>query len=99
MQYGSGRCKRVIRSVMEPEVYAFILGFDEAFVIRCILTELIGRRIDTSADAIRIVDSRTLFYRVAKDGATNEKWLLVDIWALRECYVKGELKSFAVDTM
>lgn len=91
VHYGSSRCKRVTRSVMEAEVHAFILSFDQAFVLRDQQSEMIGRDIDISA----YVYSKTLFDTVAKGGTITDKRLLIDIWALREGYVNGELNRLS----
>lgn len=86
VHYGSSSCKQVTRSVMAAEDHALILGFYQAFVTPDLLRELIGRPIDIAA----VLNSKTLFYIVAKDGTKTERRLLIAIWALRESYARGE---------
>lgn len=72
---------------MAAEVQGLVLGFDYAFVIRQLLFEILGRKICLEA----FVDSKTLFNVVGKDGATTDRRIQIDIYALRESYAKGEL--------
>lgn len=61
IHYGTYRCKLVTRSMMAAEVNALILGFDQASVMRDLLREFLGRRVDIPA----YVDNRTLFDIIA----------------------------------
>lgn len=67
---------------MVAEVHGLLLGFDQTFALRYMLTEMIDRTVDTFS----YVNSRTLFDIVVKDGTTTEKRLLIYIWSLRESY-------------
>lgn len=87
--YGSNRCRRVARSVMETEVQGLVLGFEFAFIIRQVLLEIIGRKLCFEA----YTDSKTLLNIVAKDGATTERRLKIYIFAFHGSHEKGELSS------
>ena len=55
--YGSQKCKRVTRSVLAAELYAMILGFDNGFLLRKLLCEMISPDIPLKI----FTDSRCLF--------------------------------------
>lgn len=87
----SSRCKRETRSVISAEIHALILGFDQAYDIRDLLTELIGKEVEI----VSYVDRKTLFYKVAKDCTTAERRLLIDIFKIKESYTRGVLKRIS----
>ena len=91
IHYGSSRCKRVTRSVMAAELHALVYGFDQAFVVREVFEEVLGKSIPIDG----YIDSRTVFNVVAKSSATLEKRLQIDAHALRESHEKGELRYLA----
>ena len=87
LHYGSNRCRRIARSVMAAEIQALILGFDYAYLIKDQLDEILGRDVKIEA----VVDSKTTFNVVAKEGKTTERRLQIDIMTLRQSYDNGEL--------
>lgn len=87
IHYGSSRGKRVARSILSAEIHALVLGYDQAYVVRDLVEELLGKEVSLEA----YVDSRSVFEVLAKDDNTTEKWLQIDIHALRKSYSKGEL--------
>jgi hypothetical protein len=89
VHFGSSKCKRVTRSVMAAELHGLVLGFDNAFSVREMVSEILGRKIPIDA----YVDSKTVFDTVTKLGATLEKRLQIDVAALQESHLKGELRS------
>lgn len=91
IHYGSNRCKRIARSVMAAEIQALVLGFDFAFVIRDMVEELTRRSVPIEA----IIDSKTMFNVIARDGQTTERRLQIDIFALRQSYDNGELRRIS----
>ena len=91
VHYGSNRCQRVARSVMAAELQALVLGFDYAFVIKDLVEEILGRHVKVEV----MVDSKTTFNVVAKDGKTTERRLQIDVLALRQSYDLGELDRLA----
>ena len=90
LHYGSKRCRRVTRSVMAAELLSLVTGFDQAYTVRHIMEEILGRKLDLDA----YVDSRTTFNCVAKSASTLEKRLQIDVASLREAYTRGEIKNF-----
>lgn len=87
IHWGSNRCRRIARSVLAAEVHGLVLGFDYVFIIQKLAEELLGRQVKVEA----YTDSKTLFNVIAKDGATTERRLQIDIFALKESYERGEL--------
>lgn len=49
IHYGSKTFKRVTRSILEAEIHALFLGYDQEFVIYDILKEVIGRSVALGA--------------------------------------------------
>lgn len=72
-------------------VHALVQGFDHAFGIWHFTEEMLGRAIELHV----FVDSKTLITIIAKDGPTHERQLQIDIRALHESYVNGELTKLA----
>lgn len=91
VHFGSNKCKRIARSVMAAEVQALVLGFDYAFIVKDLIEEIIGRSIRLEA----LIDSKTVFNVIAKDGQTAERRLQIDVLALRQSYDIGELDRLA----
>lgn len=89
LNFASRKCKRVVRSVMAGEVYAFSTAFDEAFVLRYDLEQLYGRRIPLSL----FTDSKQLFDVVTKATHPTEKRLMVDIAAARQAYNRYDISN------
>jgi hypothetical protein len=89
VHFGSSKCKRVTRSVMAAELHGLVLGFDNAFVVRQMVSEISGREIPIDA----YIDSKTVFDTITKLGTTLEKRLQIDAAALQESHLKGELRS------
>lgn len=91
LHYRSSRCKGITGSVMAAEVHALILGFDQAYTARDLLTEITWKHLDITGH----VYNKTLFDVVSKEGTTAKKRLLIDIWALKESYSRGKLKRLS----
>lgn len=89
LNFASRKCKRVVRSVMAGEVYAFTTAFDEAFVLRYDLEQLYGRRIPLSL----FTDSKQLFDVVTKASHPTEKRLMVDVAAARQAYNRYDISN------
>ena len=89
LHYASNRCKRVARSVMAAELFALVIGFDYAYLVRDLILELTG--IEMMIEAL--VDSKTVFDVIAKDAKTTERRLRIDVMALRQSYDAGELEK------
>jgi len=91
LHYGSSRCKRITRSVMAAEIHGLIYGFDNAYVTRSMLKEILNVDIPIHG----YVDSKTLFNVIAKNSATLEKRLQIDVFSLREATEKKELNTLS----
>ena len=91
LHYGSNKCQRIARSVMAAEIQALVLGFDFAFLIKDLVDEILGTDMRIEA----LIDSKTVFNVVAKDGKTAERILQIDILAHRQSYDIGELDRIA----
>lgn len=73
IHFVSRRCRGVRGSVMARELHELVLGFDHAFAIFDLLAKILGRKIEIEA----LVDSKTVFDVVAKNGRTQEKRLQI----------------------
>lgn len=91
IHYGSSRCRRVTRSVMAAEILGLSYGFDNAFVTRHMLNEILGQEIPIDI----YIDSRTVFNVIAKHASTSEKRLQIDVSALREAHDKKIIRSIS----
>ena len=91
LYYGSTACNRVTRSVMAAELLGLVYGFDNAYLLQHMLTEILGYTVPVDAYA----DSKIVFDIIAKRGPTLEKRLQIDAHALRESHLKGELRILA----
>lgn len=89
LHYESNRSKRIARSVMAAELFALVLGFDNAYIVRDLVDEFIGRRMFIGA----IIDSKTVFDIIAKRSQTTLKRLQIDVLSLRENYDSGDLDN------
>lgn len=76
-------------SFMAAEILALVQGYNEAFVIKHTLHEILG--VEVPLDAY--IDSRTIFNCVVKHTGTLEKRLQTDGASLREAHMREELKS------
>ena len=88
VHYGSHKSRRITRSVMAAELLALVTGFDNAFVVKYTVDEMLGRNIPVDV----FVDSRTTFNCVAKHAPTLEKRLQIDVNALRQSHSVGEIR-------
>lgn len=92
LSYASRKCKRVVRSVMAGEVYAFSEALDEAFVIRYDLERLYNQHIPLTI----LTDSKQLFDVVTKASQPTEKRLMIDIAAARQAYTRHDISNVAL---
>ena len=80
IQYECIRCKRVTRSVMAAEVHGLIYGFDEDYLARNMLEEVLRQKREIDG----YIDSRTVFNVVAKNNSSLAKRRQIDLHALTE---------------
>ncbi len=66
-------------------------GFDNSFAAKTMIDEILGKTLPIGA----IVDSRTLFNVIVKSCNTLGKRRQIDLHAIRESHVKGELRHLA----
>ena len=80
LDFASKKCKRVVRSIMAGEIYAFAEGFDCAYAIKHTMERIYGRRIPITM----LTYSKQRFDVITKASQTTEKRLLIDIAAAKE---------------
>ena len=76
---------------MAAEVHGLIYGFDQAYLARDMLEEVLRQKLEVDG----YIDSRTVFNVVAKNSSTLEKRLQIDLHALKESHSRGELRYLA----
>lgn len=89
LHYSSYKSKRIVRSVLGGETYAFADGFDFGFTLRHDLQRITGRKIPITM----LTDSQSLFNVIVKASSTTERRLMIDIRATREAYMRGEISD------
>ncbi|CDF36767.1 unnamed protein product [Chondrus crispus] len=87
LEYSSRKSKRVVRSILGGDVYAFASGFDRAFILRHDLETIFGMKIPLHM----LTDSLQMFDVITKGSSTTEKRLMIDIASARECYNRQEI--------
>ena len=91
IHFSSHKSRRIVRSVLGGEVYAFADGMDIGLTLKHDLENILGRPIGLQM----CTDSKTLFDVVTKNTTTTEKRLMIDIKAVRESYERMELSDVA----
>lgn len=89
LDFGSKKCKRVVRSILGGEVYAFAEAFDRAIMIRYDLEAIYKTEIPLQM----FTDSLQMFNVITKGSATTERRLMIDIFAAREAYNRKEITN------
>lgn len=89
LQYSSYKSRRVARSVLGSEVYAFEDEFDFAFSLNHDLEKVTGLHIPIQM----LTDSKSLFDIIPKSSTTKEKRLLIDIATIKHAYKNYELSE------
>ena len=87
MHFNSYKSKRIVRSVLGGETYAFADAFDVAFNIRYDLKRLLNKEVKL----IMLTDSMSLFKVIVNSTVTTEKRLMIDIAAVREAYERSDI--------
>lgn len=91
VQYSSHKSRRVVRSVLGGETYAFADGLDYGLSLKHDLEQMLGRKLGLRM----FTDSKSLFDVISKNSTTTEKRLMVDVQAMREAYERMELSDVA----
>ena len=76
-------------SVLAAKVIAFADLFDEAFAIK----DTIDTAIANSVQLHLITDSKSLFDIISKGSRTNEKRLILDVYAARQAYKEQHISN------
>ena len=94
LDYSSKKSKRVVRSIMGGEVYAFADGFDRSFVIRKDLEKMLNIKIPLHC----YTDSKQLFDSITKGQQTTEKRLMIDIVVQCACQAGTRVQRSSSNT-
>ena len=89
IHYSSHKSRRVTRSVLGGEVYAFADAFDFAFTLKHDLQVMLCQKIPLTI----LTDSNSLFDVITKSSTTSERRLMIDITAVRNAYNDQELSD------
>ena len=89
LQFASYKCKRVVRSVLAGETYAFVDGFDMAYTLRHDLRNIISKDIPLTL----VTDSESLFKVIVKSTTTTERRLMIDVKVAREAYARHDISD------
>lgn len=89
LSFRSYKSRRVVRSVLGGEIYAFADGFDVAYMLRFDLESILNRTLRLCI----LTDSKSLFDTIVKNSFISEKRLMIDVQAAREAYQKLEISD------
>ena len=87
LHFNSYKSKRVVRSVLGGETYAFADAFDISFTIRHDLRNTLQKDIKLTL----LTDSMSLFKVIVNSSITTEKRLMIHISAVREAYERSDM--------
>lgn len=91
LHYSSYKSSRVVRSVLGGETYAFADGMDFGITLKHDMENMISINLPIKL----YTDSKSLFDVITKNTTTTEKTLMIDIKALREAYIRMDIKDVA----
>jgi Reverse transcriptase (RNA-dependent DNA polymerase) len=89
IHYSSHKSRRVTRSVLGGEVYAFADAFDFAFTLKHDLQVMLRQAVPLTI----LTDSKSLFDVITKSSTISERRLMIDITAVRNAYNAQELSD------
>jgi len=89
LHFQSYKSRRVARSVLGAETYAFADAFDFAFCTKQDIELVMGRDIPL----MMFTDSKSLFDIITKCSHTQEKRLMIDLQAVRDAYESHEISN------
>ena len=89
MTYSSRKSRRVVKSIMAGEVYAFADAFDAAFIIKHDLERIY----DQHLPLVMLTDSKQMFDVITRASHTTKKRLMIDVAAAREAYKRYEISN------
>lgn len=89
LHYASYKARRVTRSVLGAETYAFADALDFAYTLANDLRSMTSLPLPLKM----CTDSRSLFDLITKDSTSTERRLMIDISAVRSAYENAEINS------
>lgn len=89
LNFASYKCKRIVRSVLGGETYAFADGFDYAYMQRHDLEVIFKKTLLLTVPT----DLESLLRVIIKASTTSEPRRMIDIRAARDAYHKGEISD------
>ena len=89
MNFSSSKSRRVVKSIMAVEVYAFADAFDAAFIVK----NDFERIYDQHLPLVMLTDSKQTFDVITRASHTTEKRLIIDVAATREAYKRYETSN------
>ena len=89
LHYASKKSKRVVRSVLVGEVYAFADCYDFAYTLRLELEKIHNRHIPLQL----FTDSKSLFDVITQCKSMAEKRLMIDIQSVRNGFDENEISN------
>ena len=92
VSYRSCKSPRVARSAMAAETLAFTTAFDAGYVIRHQLQTML----QVSVPMLMLIDSKSLFDVITSNRNTEEGRLMIDIFAARQAYGRGEIDNIGL---
>lgn len=92
LSYRSCKSWRVCRSAMASETLAFVAGFDTGFTIRAQISEIL----QLDLPLLIYTDSKCLFDVMTTAKKTTEGRLMINIFAARQSYRRGEINNICL---
>ena len=92
LQFSSQKSRRVTRSTMAAETFAFADAFDAAFSLKHNLERLLGRHIPL----VMLKDSQALVDVLTRAKYTTDKRLMIYVAASRQAYNNKEVDNIAL---
>jgi len=92
MTYSSRKSRRVVKSIMAREVYAFADAFDAAFIFKHDLERIY----DQHLPLVMLTDSKQMFDVITRASPTTDKRLRIYVAAAREAYKRYEISNFGL---
>ncbi len=89
LHYASYKSRRVARSVLGAETYAFADAYDFAYCAKRDLENILGRRVPLEM----YTDSKGLFDVITKWSQRQERRLMIDLQAVRDAYNSHEISN------
>lgn len=87
LQFGSYKCKPIVRSVLGGETHAFVDSFDAAYATRHDMQTMLQQNIPLSV----VTDSESLFKVIVQSSSTTEMRLMIDLQAAREAHQEHKI--------